>query len=305
MSAVIALCLGLMAAAVFGAASVLEERSTKQVPERPALSPRLLLDLLRRPLFVVSVGVNVAGCGLQVLALHFGSLTLVQPLLVLSVLFAVLIAAVAVRRRPPDAVLLAGVACCAVGIASFLVVARPHGGVATAGPGAALPLATGLAALLAGCLAAARWGPRALRPLWLALGCGADFGVNALLLKIVPATLPAGFADPLRQWPLYLMALVMPVGFLLNQNAFQAGTMIAPVLAVITTADPLVSMATGVAFLQEKIATAPVDLAVEALALALAIGGIAALAQRAPQAAPVAVPGPGARRQPLRASPAC
>jgi drug/metabolite transporter (DMT)-like permease len=285
MSAVIAVSLGLVAAAMFGAASVLEERSTKQVPERPALSPWLLADLVRRPLFLASIGVNVAGCGLQIVALHFGSLTMVQPLLVLSLLFAVVIAAVAIRRQPPDAVLLAGVACCAVGIAGFLAVARPHGGAGTAGPAAALPLAAGLAAALAGCLAAARWGPRALRPLWLALGCGAAFGVNALLLKIMPGALPTGFADPLRQWPLYLMVVVLPVGFLLNQNAFQAGRLIAPVLAVITTADPLVSMATGVAFLHEKIAAAPLDLAAEGLALAVMIGGIIALAQRAPQVA--------------------
>ncbi len=287
MFGVIAVCLGLAAATVFGAAAVLEERSTKQVPQRAALSPRLLADLVRRPLFLVSIGVNVAGAGLQILALHFGSLTLVQPLLVLSLLFAVVIAALATRRRPPDAVLLAGVACCAVGIAAFLAVARPHGGAGTADTTAALPLAAGLAAVLAGCLAAARWGPRAVRPLWLALGCGSAFGVNALLLKIVPGTLPAGFADPLRQWPLYLMVIVTPVGFLLNQNAFQAGTLIAPVLAVITTADPLVSMVTGVAFLHEKIAAAPSDLAAEGLSLAVTIGGIIALAQRAPQVAQI------------------
>jgi drug/metabolite transporter (DMT)-like permease len=241
--------------------------------------------LVRRPLFLAAIAVNVAGCGLQIVALHFGSLTLVQPLLVLSLLFAVVIAAVGIRRRPPDAVLLAGVACCAVGVAGFLAVARPHGGVGTAGPGAALPLAAGLAAVLAGCLAAARWGTPALRPLWLALGCGVDFGVHALLLKIVPGTLPSGFADPLRQWPLYLMVIVTPVGFLLNQNAFQAGGLIAPVLAIITAADPVVSVATGAAFLHEKIATAPVDLAAEGLALAVTIGGIIALAQRAPQVA--------------------
>src|SRR5882757_2586629 len=252
----IAVFLGLAAAAMFGAASVLEDRSSKQVPERAALSPRLLADLVRRPLFLASIGVNLAGAGLQILALHFGSLALVQPLLVLSLLFAVVIAAVVVRRRPPDAVLLGGVACCAVGITGFLAVARPHGGAGTADPAAALPLAAGLAAALAGCLAGARWGPRAARPLWLALGCGAALGVNALLLKIVPGTLPAGFADPLRQWPLYLMVIVTPVAFLLNQNAFQAGSLIAPALAVITTADPLVSMVTGAAFLHEKIATA-------------------------------------------------
>jgi hypothetical protein len=108
MCAVIAVCLGLVAAAVLGAASVLEERSTKQVPERAALSPRLLADLVRRPLFLAAIGVSVLGCGLQVLALHFGSLTLVQPLLVLSLLFAVLIGAVAIRRRPPDGMLLVG-----------------------------------------------------------------------------------------------------------------------------------------------------------------------------------------------------
>jgi len=285
MSAVIAGSLGLVAATLFGAASVLEERSSKQVPQRAALSPRLLADLVRRPLFLASIGVNVVGCALQIVALHFGSLTLVQPLLVLSLLFAVVIASVAGRRRGPDAVLLAGVTCCALGIAGFLAVARPHGGADTAGPAVALPLVAGLAVVLAGCLAAARWGPAALRPLWLALGCGAAFGVNALLLKIVPGTLPAGFADPLHQWPLYLTVIVTPVGFLLNQNAFQAGNLIAPALAVITTADPLVSMAAGAAFLHEKIAAAPLDLAAEALALTVMIGGVITLAQRAPQVA--------------------
>jgi hypothetical protein len=78
--------------------------------------------------------------------------------------------------------------------------------------------------------------------------------------------------------------IATPVGFLLNQNAFQAGSMIAPVLAVITTTDPLASMAAGAVFLHEKIAAAPPELAAEALALAVAIGGIIALAQRAPQA---------------------
>jgi drug/metabolite transporter (DMT)-like permease len=304
MGAVIAVCLGLMAATLFGAASVLEERSTKQVTQRAALSPRLLADLVRRPLFLAAIGVNVAGCALQIAALHLGSLTLIQPLLVLSLLFAVVIAAVA-RRQRPDGVLLAGVACCAVGIGGFLAVARPHGGTGTAGSAAALPLVAGLAAVLAGCLAAARWGPAPLRPLWLALGCGADFGVNALLLKIVPATLPAGFADPLRQWPLYLMVIVTPVGFLLNQNAFQAGTLIAPALAVITTADPLVSMAAGAAFLHEKIAAAPPELAIEGLALAVTITGIIALAQRVPRVAQMLdSPGPAVTgRGPVSAGP--
>jgi hypothetical protein len=42
-------------------------------------------------------------------------------------------------------------------------------------------------------------------------------------------------------------------------------------------------MVTGVAFLHEKIAVAPLDLAAEGLSLAVTIGGIIALAQRGPR----------------------
>jgi hypothetical protein len=45
-----------------------------------------------------------------------------------------------------------------------------------------LPLVAALAAVLACCLAGARWGLRPIRPLWLALACGVDFGVTPFLL---------------------------------------------------------------------------------------------------------------------------
>jgi drug/metabolite transporter (DMT)-like permease len=235
--------------------------------------------------FLAAIGVDITGGGLQILALHAGSLAAVQPLLVLNLPFTVVLAAVTIRHRAPDRVVLAGAACCTAGIALFLAVARPQGGAGTASPGAALPLATALAAVLTGCLAAASWGPRPARPLWLALACGADFGVSAFLLKVVPGTLPLGFADPMRQWPLYMVVIVTPAGFLLNQNAFQAGVRISPVLAIVTTADPLVSITIGVLCLHETITSTPLALAAEAAALAVMIGGIITLARRAPQLA--------------------
>lgn len=282
-----AVCAAVAASVLFGAASVLEQRNTKKVRTRGALSPRLMLDLLRRPAFVGALGLNAVGGAFQILALHLGSLAVVQPLIVLNLLFAVVIAAVTVRRRPPDRTMLTGTICCAGGIGGFLAIARPGSaaGAGTAGPGAALALGAGLGALLAACLAAARWGPRRLRPLWLALACGADFGVNALLMKVVPDTLRQGFAEPWRQWPLYMLVVVAPIGFILNQNAFQAGTLIAPVLAVITTADPLVAMALGRLLLGETIASSAAAVAAETAALAVMTAGIVALAHRAPHLA--------------------
>ena len=87
----------------FSVASVLEQRNAKRVRPRGALSPRLMVDLLKRPGFVGALVVNALGSVLQVVALHFGSLAVVQPLVVLNLLFAVVIAAVTARRRPPDA----------------------------------------------------------------------------------------------------------------------------------------------------------------------------------------------------------
>jgi drug/metabolite transporter (DMT)-like permease len=281
---VIAVVVTLIAALAFAASSVMEQRATHQVPDR-GVSPRLLQDLSRRRRWRIALLVQILGNILQIVALHFGPLALVQPLLVSNLLFAVLIA-VAARHRPPDRIILAGVLASAAGIAVFIVIARPSRGSGTVSFGSALPLLAALGAVIAGCLLAARASPRAVRSLWLALACGADFGVNAFLLKLVPDTLPLGFADPLAQWPLYAAVVIGPLGFLLNQSAFQAGTLISPVLAIITTVDPLVSIGIAHVWLDEKVASSPADLVAEALALAVMTGGIFLLAHRAPRAAP-------------------
>lgn len=288
----LAVGVALAAAALFGLSSVLEQRATKQVPRRRPLSPRLLLDLARRRLWLTAILINVTGNVLQIVALHFGALAVVQPLLVCNLLFAVLIA-VAARHRGPDRVIAAGVICCVAGLAGFIAVARPGAGHRSVPFTAAVPLLAALAAVLAGCLALARWGPGRIRPLWLALACGADFGVTAFLLKLVPDTLPQGFADPVRQWPLYVLVIIGPAGFLLNQNAFQAGLLIAPVLAVITTVDPLTSIGIAHVWLNEPITSTPPALAGQALSLAVMTGGIIALAHRSP-----ASPAPGQRAAP-------
>jgi drug/metabolite transporter (DMT)-like permease len=302
----IAVVLTLAAAFAFGLSSVAEQRNTKLVPDRGSFSPRLLADLARHRGWLAALGVQIAGNVLQVVALHFGALALVQPLLVCDLLFAVAIAMAARRRgrrprqiqrrgrrprqiqrrrHPPDRVMLAGVLCTAAGIAGFIAVGRPGGGHKTVGFAAVLPLVAALAAVLAACLAGARWGPRRFRSRWLATACGVDFGVTAFLLKVVPDTLPQGFSDPLRQWPLYLVVIVGPIGFLLNQSAFQAGALIAPVLAIITALDPLVSIGIARVWLDESFASSPADLAAEALSLAVMTGGVVALAHRAPQVA--------------------
>ena len=142
----------LAAAFSYGVSAVLEQRSVHQVAERGVFSPRLLVDLARRPVWLASIVATVIGAALQALALHFGPLSLVQPILVLDLLFAVLIAS-GLRRTAPDRVIFAGVVCCTAGIAAFLAVSQPTGGTETVVslPGV-LPLAILLGVVLAVCL---------------------------------------------------------------------------------------------------------------------------------------------------------
>jgi drug/metabolite transporter (DMT)-like permease len=275
----------LAAAFSYGVSAVLEQRSVHQVAERGVFAPRLLVDLARRPLWLASIVATVIGAGLQAIALHFGPLALVQPILVLDLLFAVLIAS-RLRRVTPDRVIFAGVVCCTVGVGVFLAVSQPTAGTETVvSLPAVLPLAVLLGVVLAGCLAWAKFGSRTARPLVLALACGVCNGVSAFLLKLVTFSLAQGFGEPLQQWPLYALAVVGPVGFLLNQEAFQAGTLIAPALAVITTVTSLVSIGIGYLWLNETVASGPGDVGIEVASLGVMTAGIVMLAHRAPAVA--------------------
>lgn len=282
-SPVIAIVAAVAAALVFGVASVADQRSTKRVKRRGPLSPRIFLDLIRQPLWLASILGTVIGFTLQVLALSFGPLALVEPLLICDLIFAVLINSY--LRKRWDTVLMCGVVASAAGVAGFLVIARPTNGQATVGFLVVLPLAAGLTAAVVGCLAIARRNAFA-RPLALALACGINYGVAAFLVKLIVSDVSGGLPGLLTDWPIYALAVVGPLGFLLNENAFQQGTLIAPVLAIITVCDPVISIALAALWLNEKLSSTLAGIAGEIIALLIMVVGIVVTAHRAPQVAP-------------------
>jgi hypothetical protein len=160
------------------------------VQSRQALSPRIIADLARQPLWLTAVGANIAGFALQVVALNYGSLALVQPIVALDLMFAVLI-------------------------------------------------------------------------LWY-----------------------------LRRanWPIYLLAVVGPAGYILNQDAFQQGTLLAPVQAIISAADPVISIALGVGWLAVRLRGGPAATAGEVISLLLLTAGIVMTAYHVPQTGDAGAP---------------
>jgi drug/metabolite transporter (DMT)-like permease len=292
LSWVIAVVAAVAAALVFGIASVADQRSTKRVKRRRRPSPRIFLDLVRQPLWLASLAGTVLGFVLQVVALRFGPIALVEPLLVLDLIFAVLINSYLRNRWDPA--LLGGVVATATGVAGFLVVAQPTSGQAHVSFTVVLPLAAGLAASVMGCLAVAARNQR-LRPLAFALACGINYGVAAFLVKLVISDVGGGMARIMTDWPIYALAVVGPLGFLFNEYAFQQGTLIAPVLSIITSCDPIISITLGTLWLNEKLSSTPAGIAGEVATLILMVAGIIVVAHRGQQVAPQsseAVPNP-------------
>ncbi|WP_019854273.1 DMT family transporter [Actinopolyspora mortivallis] len=276
---VVAVPAALVGAASFGMASAVQQRATKQVPNIRTLHPRLLFELVRKPIWLASVATVIIGLTLQVVALAYGPLMLVQPLLVTSVLFAAVHAAWLAHRRLDRLVMLGALACMG-GLSAFLLLARPRGGDETIEP-QAIPLGVLLGMLTVVCLVAASRFPGEIRVIALALATGVLYGVTAALMKVVASQFRAGgITEPFQHWVLYAVCLLGPCGFLLSQNAFQQGKLISPALAVITTVDPLVGVAIGINWFGERVTATPAVLGGEALAALVIIGGIVLLTHR-------------------------
>lgn len=280
---VVAVPAAVLGAASFGLASAIQHRVTKQVPKVRTLSPRMLFDLVRKPIWVLSIGTVIIGLSLQVVALAFGPLVLVQPLLVTSVLFGAAFAAWLAHRKM-DLVLALGGLACVGGLSAFLVLGRPSGQGNEFTGASILPLALALGLLVVISLLAARWLPGEVGVIGMAVATGVFYGVTAGLIKVVAGHFRSGgLAEPFQHWSLYAVCVIGPMGFLLSQQTFQRGRLMSPPLAVITTVDPLVAAAIGVNWLGERIESSPAILVGEVIAVVVIVGGIVVLTRRGEQ----------------------
>ena len=219
---VAAIALG--AAFCYAASNVIEQRKASSAPPETSLRIALLWYLARQPIWWMGIGVDLGGFGLQVLALGLGTLVFVQPLLVASLLFSLVLGALVGTLRLTRA----DVGWAVVFMASlsiFLVVAAPSGGVDQRDLRAwALPLAL-VAALVLGALGLSHRLAGGYRAAAMAAAAGMTFGVSSTLMKSFAHLLgDVGVAGTLlHHWEPYALGAVVAAGFLILQSAFQAG----------------------------------------------------------------------------------
>src|SRR6202051_2889296 len=82
-----AVMLALAASFCTATSSVCQRLGAATAPGGERLSPRLLLYVVRQPIWLAGIASMILGFVFQVAALHFGDLALVQPILATELLF--------------------------------------------------------------------------------------------------------------------------------------------------------------------------------------------------------------------------
>ncbi len=269
--------LALASAASYGVASVLQHQAAEHQGEELALSAGLAVRLVRSPRWLLGNVGDVVGFVLQLLALRHGPVTLVEPLLVTSLVFAFPVAALVRHQRVPWAEPAAAVVVTA-GLALFLAVARPGPGRGHVPTGELVALVAATAVVVGALVLLARGAERRRAGLLLAVAGGVSFGTMAASVSITWHTIDAGVLHALTTFGPYAVAVTGVAGIVLTQAAFSAGVL-RLTLPTLTVVQPLVAVAIGVGFLTEKVSTAGLDPLWEVLGLAVMVVGVYALAQ--------------------------
>jgi drug/metabolite transporter (DMT)-like permease len=116
------------AACCFAIAAVLQQLAARTVPREDSMRIKLLVHLVRRPLWLIGVAAMLVGYGLQALALSLGPVALVQPIVVTELAFAIPMAMWLDRKRPGVREWL-GLGGVVIGVSTFLLGAVPAAGV--------------------------------------------------------------------------------------------------------------------------------------------------------------------------------
>ncbi|MGZ7087689.1 MAG: DMT family transporter [Ilumatobacteraceae bacterium] len=242
--------LSLLAASAFGVSVALQSHEASAVPTRRSMRLGLLATLATRPLWLIGLAGDIGGFVLQLAALSFGSLVVVQPLLTLNLVVALSVGARLARRRLKGWEWRAVVGVLA-GLVVFYVAARPtteSEAVASARGWFTTSVVVGVAMVTL--VVIGRGVSANGRAVMFGAAAGCAEAVMAVVSKAFGDRLGLGVAGTLASWEPYVVIVWGIVTLLFVQSAYQLdrSTLTLP---VITVTEPVVSMVIGVGLFGE------------------------------------------------------
>lgn len=269
--------IALASAALFAVGSSLQHRSAGSAPTDSKRA--MVATLLRRPGWVIGALLCATAFGLHALALSRGDLTVVQPIILSGIVFAVF-ARSAIDRRLPSRGEIGWAGVTWAGLALFIGMLRPLDPQPPQDDRAVIMVGVGLVVVAALGLAGRRSADQLRRGVLLATAAGTCFGLVAGLVKVTTVQASQGGWAVLAEWSTWVLIGVGAAAILLNQRAYQS-TRLSVTAPVLNIAQLLVSLSFGLVVFSEQLFASPATVVFEVAGLAVMVLGVTRLATRA------------------------
>jgi drug/metabolite transporter (DMT)-like permease len=234
--------------------TILQRMGVETAPSNARLRWGLVAHAIRRKVWLAGFAVMICGSLLQFVALHFGRLSTVQPILTLELPFLVVILGVwfghkLTWREWTGAFMTAG------GLAAFLDLAQPGGGSQLPDVGDWVLVSVVVVASCTASAGLAHIGPPAWRAAMFGISAAVMFAFTAAIMKEMNADIVHGWGGVFVSWPPYVLSVTGLAGVFLAQNAFHAGPITAS-QSTLVIVDPFASIAIGIGLFGDQLQTA-------------------------------------------------
>ena len=252
----IGVAMAVVGAVLMSLSAMLQHRGVSRVDDAAGgsggdgLGAKQMAALLRQPAWLIGTGLIGLAIVLQLGALAFAPLVVIQPVGVISLVITTLITArqTGLGMRPFKSF---SVALCVVGVAAFVTVAAIFAVDAPIGQTQLVIVLGILAALIAALTAAFLWLRRTrYRSLFYIVAGGALYGFIATLAKVVIGRIREGDIGWLTILCIVGLLAALAVGSYFVQTAYASGSADL-VVAGLTVIDPMVAVVIGIAVLGE------------------------------------------------------
>ncbi len=239
------------------------------------------LYLVRQPMWLAGMACMIGTFVFTALALYFGTLATVQPLLVTELIFTLGLQRLWLGDRIASRTWGAAGLLCA-GLVGFLVVADPQEGHGRPTAAAWVVALSTRAVLVVALVVLSRWGSPARRAALLGAAAALVWAVDAAFVKAATEVLAhQGWSGLFVHWPAYAAIASGVLGTVILQAAFAAGPLAASQSALLIV-DPLASIAIGIELFGEQLNHSPAAIVAQVLSLGVLCTGVVLLSRWAP-----------------------
>jgi drug/metabolite transporter (DMT)-like permease len=279
----VAASLALVAAFLFALAATLQQKGALNLPTISLADPMSLVRLAGQTMWLIGTLALFTGYLFQAGALDRGRLSIIQPLLVTTVVFALPLGYVLTGQHVGRREVIGAVAII-IGLGLFVAFGDPAGGNENASS-SQWAIAIGLLSVFSVIvLVFGSGGSLAMKAAVYGTVAGVLFGLSSALTKPTLNYLHESVGTMLSHWECYALAVAGVLGFVLQQVSLGTGRL-APSVATVSVANPLVGILIGILLLDERLSRPGWHILVAVVGLGLALVGavVISLARGTPE----------------------